>query len=152
MIQEIQKNQNLKKSIIECTNDNGYELCPGDLNTFIGIIVMSIVNIRKSQKDYWLTDPLLHCEPVAAAMSRNKYFEIKSNLKLSKPADRSAIDKAWRVRRLFEMFRKNIKKFGYFSTSLSVDETMIKFYGRTVLKQYIRDKPEQWGIKQWSLC
>ncbi|KAL7290369.1 hypothetical protein TKK_0016062 [Trichogramma kaykai] len=29
---------------------------------------------------------------------------------------------------------------------------MIKYYGRTVMKQYIKDKPTKWGIKQWSMC
>lgn len=144
--------RDMKNYIIESTIMNDYELTLDDLNTFIGVIVMSTFNSRKSQKDYWSRDPFLACHPIAAAMSRDKFLKIKSKIKFSKPTDISPTDKAWRVRAIFENFRKNLKQFGYFSTSLSIDETMIKFYGRTVLKQYIKDKPEQWGIKQWSLC
>lgn len=142
----------LKNYIIESTNLNGYELTMDDLNAFVGIIIISILNSRKSQKDYWSSDPLLACPPVTAAMSRNKFYQIKSKIKLSKPTDESPTDRIWRVRGPYEIFRKNIKRFGYFSTALSVDETMIKYYGRTILKQYLKDKPDEWGIKQWSLC
>ena len=142
----------IKKYIIECTNHNGYELSVNDLNIFVGIVIMSIVNSRTSQRDYWSEDPLLACYPVAKVMSRNKFMKIKSCMKLSKPSNKSSTDKAWRVRGPLEIFRKNIKQFGFFSTSLSVDESMIKFYGRTALKQYIKDKPTKWGVKQWSLC
>ena len=29
---------------------------------------------------------------------------------------------------------------------------MIKFYGRSVLRQYIKSKPTKYGIKLWGLC
>jgi len=49
-------------------------------------------------------------------------------------------------------FLERIKQFDFFSTALLIDETMIKYYGKTKLKQYIKEKPVQFGIKQWSLC
>ena len=36
--------------------------------------------------------------------------------------------------------------------SLSIDEIMVKFYGRSVLRQYIKAKPNKYGIKLWSIC
>ena len=50
------------------------------------------------------------------------------------------------------IFKKNILQFGYFSSNLSIDETMIKFYGRTQIKQFVKNKPIRFGIKLWSLC
>ncbi|XP_058809716.1 piggyBac transposable element-derived protein 3-like [Phymastichus coffea] len=46
----------------------------------------------------------------------------------------------------------NIKQFGYFSTALSIDEMMIRFFGRTCLRQYLPSKPDRYGIKLWALC
>ena len=35
---------------------------------------------------------------------------------------------------------------------LSIDEMMVKFYGRSVLRQYIKAKPHKYGIKLWAIC
>ena len=36
--------------------------------------------------------------------------------------------------------------------ALSIDEMMVKFYGRSVLHQYIKAKPHKYGIKLWAIC
>ncbi|XP_058793744.1 piggyBac transposable element-derived protein 3-like [Phymastichus coffea] len=113
----------LKEVIVDATRENGYDLTIEELDVFVGILITSMFNGRKSQKDYWSRLPLLRCEPIAAAMSKNKYSTIKEKIKMSKDSD-----------------------------ALSVDEMMIKFYGRTVLKQYIQNKPDRFGIKMWALC
>ncbi|XP_033225823.1 piggyBac transposable element-derived protein 3-like [Belonocnema kinseyi] len=61
-------------------------------------------------------------------------------------------DKAWKVRKILNLFRQNIQQFGFFSTALSVDEMMVRFFGRTSLKQYLPCKPDRYGIKLWGLC
>lgn len=71
-------------------------------------------------------------------MPRKKFEEIKSKLKLLKISDENLADKAWRVRVPLEIFRKNVKQFGFFSTAFAVDEMMSKFYGYTVMTQYIK--------------
>jgi hypothetical protein len=37
------------------------------------------------------------------------------------------------------------------SLELSIDEAMIAFRGRVVFRQYIRGKPEPWGIKAYIM-
>ena len=36
--------------------------------------------------------------------------------------------------------------------SLSIDEMMVKFYGRSVINQYIQSKPHKYGVKLWAIC
>ena len=36
--------------------------------------------------------------------------------------------------------------------SLSIDEMMIKFYGQSLVRQYIKSKPTKYGVKLWSMC
>jgi len=38
------------------------------------------------------------------------------------------------------------------SDSQSVDEHMIKFKGKSSMKQYIKSKPIKWGFKMWFRC
>jgi len=42
-------------------------------------------------------------------MSRNKFFTIKEKIKMSKDNDANPNDRAWRVRKLLEIFRENVK-------------------------------------------
>lgn len=142
----------MKQYIIDACKENEYVLELHDLNTFIGIIILSSINKRKSQRDYWSSDPFLSCKMVSSAMSRNHFEEIKSKLKYSKTKDQDPNDKGWRVRALLNLFRTNILKYGIWKTALSIDESMAKSYARTSLKQFIRGKPIRFGLKFWSLC
>lgn len=38
------------------------------------------------------------------------------------------------------------------SRELTVDESMVPFRGRLGMKQYMKDKPTKWGIKQWMVA
>lgn len=142
----------MKQYIIDASKENGFDLSLVDLNTFIGIVITSSFNKRKSQRDYWSTDPFLSCEVISSAMSRRKFESIKSNLKFSKAKDNDSNDKGWRVRVLLKLFQKNIMKFGFWRSALSVDEMMAKSFARTCLKQFIRGKPTRFGLKFWGLC
>ncbi|XP_066596280.1 piggyBac transposable element-derived protein 3-like [Prorops nasuta] len=142
----------IKNYIIESTKLNGHLLTFDELNIFIGIIIFSSYNKRLSQRDFWSNDPFLHSDPVASAMSRNHFEKTKSKLKFSKPEDNNPINKIWRVQKIVDIFRKNLLRFGIFSSALSVDEMMLKFFGKLSIKQFIKTKPTRYGIKIWGLC
>ncbi|XP_033226016.1 piggyBac transposable element-derived protein 3-like [Belonocnema kinseyi] len=123
---------------------------PTDL--FESIIISTMFNKRLSQRDYWSSKTLLRSDVVTSSMGRREFETIKSSIKFYKPDDEDAKDKAWRVRQILNIFNDNIKTFGYFCTALSIDEIMIKFYGKISFKQFIRGKPIRFGIKMWALC
>ena len=49
-------------------------------------------------------------------------------------------------------FNTNCKRLLSPARSLSIDEMMVKFYGRSVIRQYIKSKPTKYGVKLWSIC
>ena len=142
----------IKNYIIEGSEENGLHLSVNELDTFLGILLLSSYNIRNDQREYWETDFLVKCSAVSSAMSRDRFSEIKSKIKYSKPSDKNNADKAWKVRGILNLLKKNIQQFGFFSTALSVDEMMVRFFGRTCLKQYLPCKPDRYGLKLWGLC
>lgn len=85
-------------------------------------------------------------------MSRDTFLGIKSALKYAPLKDRNDSDIIWRVQRMVDIFNDNIIQFGIFSTAQSIDEMMVKFYGRLAIKQFIKAKPIRFGIKQWGIC
>lgn len=142
----------IKNYIIACTKVNGLEISLPDLEVFIGIIIFTTYNQRLSQRDYWSKDPHLKAEPVASAMGLKKFEKIKSKFKFNRPEDEDDSDEIWRVRKIVNIFRKNLLHLGIFTCALSIDEMMLKFFGRSILKQFIRGKPIRFGIKLWALC
>lgn len=143
---------NMKNYMIEASTENGLDIDIEKLNDFFGICIYSITNGKKSFKDYWSTDEFLHSEVVSNVMSRNTFINIKSKLKTSKSNEKNESDRIWRVRQLSNLFRINLQQFGFFASVFAIDEMMIKFFGRTVLKQFMRLKPVRFGIKLWALC
>lgn len=142
----------LKNYIVEATCENGLDISVTDLEKFIGILLLTTYNIRTDQRDYWRLDDDIGLPCVRKVMSRDRFMNIKSHIKYSKSSDQDDDDRAWRVRAICNIFKKNILKLGFVSTALSVDEMMVKFFGRTVLKQYIPSKLDKYGLKLWALC
>jgi len=73
-------------------------------------------------------------------------------MKYSKECEENDHDAAWKVRTILEIFLKNVKQFGYFKTAVSVNEMMIRFFGRVRIKKFILQKPTRWDLKMWALC
>lgn len=144
--------QDLKSHIIDCTLENGYALAPKNFNKFLGILIASVINSRKRERDFWSKNKLLRHEVIASALSRDDYLKIKKFLKFSKKSDKDLKNKVWRVDKMGQIFRKNLQRYGFFSSKCSIDETMVKFYGRLKFKQYIRNKPVRFGLKLWSIA
>lgn len=142
----------LKLIIIDATRENLFDLSIDKFNRFVGILMLTIYNSRKKLRDYWSDNDLLSCKRVQDCMSRDTFLEIKSKLKFARANEQNLNDKVWRVRKFVERFRKNLRKFGFFSSNMSVDESMIKFFGRCAIKQFMPLKPIRFGIKLWSLC
>ena len=53
---------------------------------------------------------------------------------------------------LLSTYNSNCIKLLRPTRSLSVDEMMVKFYGRSAVQQYIKAKPTKYGVKLWSIC
>jgi len=108
---------------------------------------------RSRDISFWNQSEDLHCPLVAKSLSRNKYQEIKSCLHFN---DNSTLNpnihgKDFKIEPLYKMLNKEFKKFGFFDENMSVDEQIVKYYGRSSLKQYIRGKPIRFGFKNWIL-
>jgi len=61
----------------------------------------------------------------------------------SVPAD----DKTAKVAPLYQKLNENLKQFGIWYSSLSIDESMVPYYGKNSIKQFIRGKPIRFGFK-----
>lgn len=82
-------------------------------------------------------------------MTKNRFHSLRNNLKF--PTSDPGNDKLFRIRPLINIFTKKLYTIPK-EENLYVDEMMVPFKRKTVLRQYMPKKPIKWGIKLFCLC
>ena len=85
-------------------------------------------------------------------MPRNRFDAIMQYLHLAGNAKPDPNDKMWKVRPLYNLINQRCLMLAPFASDLSVDESMIPYYGRNNSKQRIANKPVRMGYKMWVLA
>ena len=122
------------------------KITASDIEAFLGFNFLMGLNPKPSINDYWRNDDLYYYLPVAQRISRNRFREISrylhfaDNSLLSQPGT-PAYDKLGKVRPLLNYLHEKFQLVYNPGRNLSVDEAMIKFQGRSSLKQYMSMKP-----------
>ena len=104
---------------------------------------------------FWSNDEDVHNTAIASAMTRDRFDEILKYCHVSDNDNLHAGDKIAKIRPLTTMI--NERCLMYFNKimkqqHLSIDESMIPYYGRHGAKQFIRGKPIRFGFKMWVLA
>ena len=127
-----------------------------ELKAFFGFTILMGIDRLPSVDDYWSKDPLLHYAPIAERNPRLRFREISRYLHFVKNEDLAprgdpAHDRLGKVRPLLNHLSDKFATLYKPSKDVAVDEAMIKFQGRSSLKQYMPMKPIKRGIKVWVL-
>lgn len=151
--------------IIEQTNiyaeqkgsKNWTDLTSKELKAFIGCHIIMGIHKLPNLKLYWSSDPLLRVDAIADTMTSKRFEKIMQNIHLNNnanllPKTHPDYDKLHKLRPLLDLLNQNIGKVYDPSSFVTVDESMIKFKGRCVLKQYMPLKPIKRGYKVWCLA
>lgn len=132
-------------------NEHSFNVNESDIRKFIGILFYSGYHILPREKMYWENAPDTGTTLVSTAMSRKRYSDIKRYLHLN---DNSAInkdDRFYKIRPLLEKLNIALQQFGIFSENLTIDERMVRYFGRHGCKMYMKNKPVKFGYKLWML-
>ena len=116
-------------------------------------ILMGLVQLPELE-DYWRRDEYLRYTPISDRISRDRFREISRYLHF---VDNSQLpqrgnpgyDKLGKVRPVLEALQSWFVSSYDPHCEQSIDEAMIKFQGRSMLKQYLPAKPTKRGIKVW---
>lgn len=128
-----------------------------EMKTFLGINLLMGVKRLPSYRDYWSSNKLLHDPFISPLISVKRFSWILSNLHLNdnsiQPERNSPnYDKLYKVRPLINHLQDRFLTCFHLSKNISIDESMIKFKGRSTLKQYMPKKPVKRGYKVWMLA
>jgi hypothetical protein len=86
-------------------------------------------------------------------MPLNRFFKLRQNLHFVDQTnkDPTSKDRFWKVRPLFKTIRAHCLSLTL-ERDLCVDEQIVPFKGRLNVKQYVKNKPNPWGIQVFAIC
>lgn len=128
-----------------------FETSPGELRLFLAILFTSGYAPLPRRRLYWEpSDDVLNVA-ISAAMTRNRFEELMQCIHVADNDQLPSGDRMAKVRPLFTSLNKSFVESFPRSRQLSIDESMVPYYGRHSAKQYIRGKPIRFGFKVWSM-
>lgn len=135
------------KSKLYCTRrgavDKASLLNKDNLLTSMAIMYMSGYVTPAQKKLWWENRPDTQHLYVKKAMSRDTFRAVTSFTYFVEPEDQDLTDPFWKVWPLFDVINQSAKQLVQQSEYVSVDESMIRYFGPHPLKQAIREKPER---------
>ena len=74
------------------------------------------------------------------------------NLPFANNSRQNQINKGYKMRPIIDDLNKSFQESYSNEPKQSIDEHMIKFRGRSSMRQYWKTKPFKWGFKWWFRC
>ena len=104
------------------------------------------INHLSSLNDYWSLNSALHYAAVADRVTRDRFWEISRYLHFADnatlmPRDSPGYDRLGKVQPVIDYRSSRFTDLYDPHREVAVDEAMIKFTGRSALKQYMPLKP-----------
>lgn len=128
------------------------------IRSFLGLLIIMGLHRLPRIDDYWSRNKIFYTEVIANAMPRTEFRRIFTALHLSDNAKQNQFAKSSKKFKLFKVFdficllKKNFQANFVLGTNICIDESMIKFKGKSSLKQYMPMKPIKRGYKVWCLA
>ena len=125
-----------------------------ELKAFVGLCMAMSIHKLPQIRNYWSSNWVLGVPQFTQVFPLNRFWYLWANLHLvdnSKciPRDSPGHDRLFKVRPMLEKLNETFLENYAPSQHIAVDESMVRFKGRSVLKQYMPMKPVKRGFKIW---
>ena len=124
----------------------------GEVMILLGVMFLMCYNRVPNLSDYWSNNSSLGNQFIKNAISRNRFQFLMSKLYCNHPEKPDSAAKLYYVEELVNCMKQSFSNSMSESSHQSIHESMVKFKGRSVLKQYLPLKPIKRGIKVWQRC
>jgi hypothetical protein len=132
--------------------EHGFDIDIHEFKVFLAILLISGYVILPRRTMYWERSSDCQNEAISSAMGRNKFDDIMRFLHLCDNNNLDGKDRFAKIRPLYTMLNERCRIFYPFDRDISIDETMVPYFGRHPRKQFIRSKPVRFGFKLWNMC
>ena len=128
-----------------------------EMMAFLCFVMATAIHRVPRLNNIWCADWVLAVPPLAAIFTRSRFWQLWSNLHLAdnmQAPDRSdpSFDRLYKLHPMLNILADAFQAAHQPSQQISVDEAMVRYKGRSSLKQYLPNKPIKRGFKIWCLC
>ncbi|CAH1982586.1 unnamed protein product [Acanthoscelides obtectus] len=123
-----------------------------EIKRFFGLIAyMGLVKMPYI-KDYWSRDPIFKTEFASIVMPRNRFEILLRMIHFANNDECREGDRLHKIQGLVDKLVQNFEALYHPGESVCVDESLIPFRGRLIMRQYMKQKRHKYGIKLFKLC
>lgn len=142
---------------IQQNSKNFQTTTPQEIKAFLGVMIMMGLHPLPDYELYWSTDRFYNNPDISSAFTLSRFKKILENLHVNDnttatPRNSANFDKLHKLRPLIDglnvIFSQQAEESGIYS----IDECMVKFKGRSTMRQYMPLKPIKRGYKVWARC
>nr|XP_013190046.1 unnamed protein product [Amyelois transitella] len=132
---------------------NWYPVTVPEMYTFFAVCMLMTRNSRNTIEEHWSTNPYLHSGIYGSLMSRNRFCTILGMLHFCQPGPRTEEETIlskiiYPVNHARQTFKNSFIPY----EKICIDESIVPFKGRLLIKQYLPKKRNRFGIKLFVLC
>lgn len=154
--------------ICEETNINAYQqsanewvnLTESELLAFIGVTILMGINNLPDIHMYWSNDIRISKNIlIQQTFTRDRYIEIQRYLHVYNrehfpfPLNKNeTYPILYKIEPMIKIVQNVLLKHWIPYQNVTFDESMVPFRGRIKIKQFMKDKPTQWGFKLWKIA
>jgi len=133
---------------------------PARFFTLLQCLMCAGVHRRETHIKEWWADPdgpdrWMRFDAVARTMPKNKFISMLRHLHFTRTTfgeGEEVTDRAYKIRPLLTALNERCQAVYNCNQRVSVDEAMIPLKSRIRIKQYMKNKPQKWGVKMWVLA
>ncbi|XP_060552737.1 piggyBac transposable element-derived protein 3-like [Ruditapes philippinarum] len=131
--------------------NHSFSTSPQEIRIFLAILLISGYNTVPRRRQFWSRDDDVRNEAIARTMPRDRFDILVRYVHLCDNNNLDREGKFSKVRPLLCLLNERFLLYFLKEKNLSIDESMIPYYGRHGAKQFIRGKPIRFDYKMWAL-
>lgn len=122
-----------------------------EMYVFIGGLLLSGYAKYPQKRMFWSSSPDVP-NILQNSIRLNRFEQILRNFHLNDNTQIDRNDRLFKLRPMITHLKEAFRLHGGLQEHLSIDESMIPYYGKHYAKQFIKGKPIRFGFKNWTLC
>ncbi|XP_054724350.1 piggyBac transposable element-derived protein 3-like [Uloborus diversus] len=131
--------------------DHDFVIDADELKLFFAILLTSGYNVLPRRRMYWENSSDVRNNVISEAMPRCRFEKIMQYLHFADNSNLDKTDKMAKLRPFFNLLNETFLRHMPDEQQLSIDESMVPYFGHHGCKQYIKGKPIRYGYKVWCL-
>ncbi|KAE9522962.1 hypothetical protein AGLY_016593 [Aphis glycines] len=129
-----------------------YDTNVTEIKQLFGILIWTGLVALPSYKLYWSTFNVFSTINFGLIMSRNRFEILMQMLHFSDNATADTTNRLYKLGSVIDDIIVNSNHCMQPQEDLCIDESLVKIMGRLAFKQYIKNKRDRFGVKEFKLC